>query len=237
MGTRKRNHSEWATILGRYRESGLTQREFCQRESVSPSVLRNGLYGPKRSSAFVDIVHAPVGSISGRRDATITIGDVEHRVDVHDAARVTVEILDSLAHRRKTRWICIHRAGRVLLFAEPTDRRKGHNGLQVLVLEAGEDPFSGALFVFIFRRRDRAKILVVDGSGLVLGYKRLERGRFRHPKRGERNVELDATSLAMLLDGIDVNNVRRPHKWAPCRVSSRKDRQSLQDVMYRGCER
>jgi transposase len=83
------------------------------------------------------------------------------------------------------------------------------------VLAAGEDPFGGDLFLFISRRRDRAKILTYDGGGLVLWYKRLEVGRFRHPKRDETNVELDATALTMLLDGIDVEHVRRPAKWEP----------------------
>jgi transposase len=111
--------------------------------------------------------------------------------------------------------IGLPRSARILLFSEPADMRKGPNGLQGLVLAAGEDPFGGDLFLFISRRRDRAKILTYDGGGLVLWYKRLELGRFRHPKRDESNIELDATALAMLLDGIDVERVRRPAKWDP----------------------
>lgn len=108
---------------------------------------------------------------------------------------------------------------RILLFAEPADMRKGHDGLHGLVLAAGEDPYSGALFVFMSQRRDRAKILTFERGGFVLWYKRLERGRFRHPKRGESNVELDSTALAMLLDGIDLDRVRRPKPWMP-RIAS-----------------
>lgn len=104
---------------------------------------------------------------------------------------------------------------RVLLFAEPTDMRKGHPGLYGLVVAAGEDPFSGDLFVFISNRRTHAKILTFEKGGFVLWYKRLERGRFRHPRRGEHNVELDATQLTMLLDGIDVEKVRRIEHWTP----------------------
>ncbi len=100
---------------------------------------------------------------------------------------------------------------RVLLLAEPTDMGKGHDGLFGLVRAAGE----GDLFVFISRRRDRAKILTFERGGLVLWYERLERGRFRHPRRGECHVELDATALAMLLDGIDLERVHRPALWRP----------------------
>ncbi len=53
-----------------------------------------------------------------------------------------------------------------MLFAEPTDMGKGHNGLQGLVLAAGEDVLCGCLFVVISRRSARAKITTYDGGGL-----------------------------------------------------------------------
>ena len=79
------------------------------------------------------------------------------------------------------------------------------------------NPFDGHLFVFIGRRLDRVKILAWDRNGFVLYYKRLSQGRFRLPKIPENvtRVELDATTLAMLLDGIDVKYVRRPTPWSP----------------------
>jgi len=79
------------------------------------------------------------------------------------------------------------------------------------------DLFAGHLFVFLGRRRDRCKILFWDRGGLVLYYKRLEKGRFQMPRvtADGRAVELDATALAMLLDGIDVRYVRRPEPWQP----------------------
>ncbi len=51
----------------------------------------------------------------------------------------------------------------------------------------------------------------------VLSYKRLERGRFRAPRitHDGRAIEMDATELAMLLDGIDVRRVRRAAHWQP----------------------
>jgi transposase len=54
-------------------------------------------------------------------------------------------------------------------------------------------------------------------GGFLLLYKRLERGRFRLPKlgAGQPEVELDATQLAMLLDGIDLKHVQPPRRWTP----------------------
>ena len=73
------------------------------------------------------------------------------------------------------------------------------------------------LFVFLGRRADRCKILFWDRGGLVVYYKRLEKGRFRAPRLAHdgRSIEMDATELAMLLNGIDVRRVRRPEHWQP----------------------
>lgn len=106
---------------------------------------------------------------------------------------------------------------RIFAAAEPVDLRKSIDGLSALVRVAGHDVFSGHLYVFAGRRRDRVKILAWDRGGFVLYYKRLESGRFRWPEiaEGAREVELDATGLAMLLDGIDVRRVERPAAWSP----------------------
>jgi transposase len=107
---------------------------------------------------------------------------------------------------------------RVYLAAEPIDLRRGHDGLVALVRSLWKlNPFDGHLFVFLGRRVDRVKILVWDRNGFVVYYKRLSQGKFRMPKvaPGASRVELDATSLAMLLDGIDVKQVARPPVWTP----------------------
>lgn len=70
---------------------------------------------------------------------------------------------------------------------------------------------------YVARFADRCKILFWDRGGFVLYYKRLERGRFRVPKvaADASSVTIDATELAMLLDGIDVVAVKRPKRWEP----------------------
>jgi transposase len=106
---------------------------------------------------------------------------------------------------------------RVYLASQPVDMRAGHDGLFAIVKSWDLDPFSGHLFAFIGKRGDRAKVLVWHRGGFLLLYKRLEKGRFRIPKvqPGTRTAVLDGTGLAMLLDGIDVTDVRRPTLWEP----------------------
>ncbi|RKI24083.1 transposase [Corallococcus sp. AB004] len=107
---------------------------------------------------------------------------------------------------------------RVVLATEPVDMRKSIDGLMALVRTAwGEDVYSGHLFAFVSRRGDRIKVLTWSRGGFVLLYKRLETGRFRLPRvdAEAKAVTLDATQLAMLLDGIDVAQVKRQPAWTP----------------------
>ena len=106
---------------------------------------------------------------------------------------------------------------RILLFTVGTDMRKGFDGLSALVAAAGEDVYSGHLYVFLSRRRDRAKILSFQKGGFVLWYKRLEKGCFKplSAPDGSDRVGIDSVQLALLLDGVDVRRVRRPVHWRP----------------------
>ena len=107
---------------------------------------------------------------------------------------------------------------RIFLAVDKVDMRRGHDGLVAVVRNQWKlDPYAGHLFVFVGRRSDRCKILFWDRGGFVLYYKRLERGRFRVPQvqAGQGSVTMDATELAMLLDGIDVVSVKRPTRWTP----------------------
>jgi len=101
---------------------------------------------------------------------------------------------------------------RIWLAGEATDMRCGFDRLAERVkVVIGEDPLSGHLFVFRSRRGDRLKILVWERDGFLLWYKRLEAGVFKLPRmsEGERSVELRASELAMILDGIDVSKLKR----------------------------
>ena len=106
---------------------------------------------------------------------------------------------------------------RILLAAQPADFRKGMDGLAALVQQAlRTDPFAGDVFIFRAKRADRVKILVHDGTGLVLYSKRLEAGRFSWPSPAEGVVRLSAAQLATLLEGLawhglQPHPVRRPN--------------------------
>lgn len=118
--------------------------------------------------------------------------------------------------------LSISRTTRVFLATEPTDMRKGFDGLFALVENViREDPFSGHLFVFRNRRRDRLKVLWWDADGLAIFYKRLERGNYQFPtdsvvsKSGTTSsrCEIRSDELSLLLAGIDLGSVKRRRRY------------------------
>ena len=90
--------------------------------------------------------------------------------------------------------------------------RKSFDTLAELVRQQlRHDPLSGQLFVFRNKRADRIKLLYWDEDGFVIVYKRLEEGSFRFPQGDSASLEVRASDLQMLLDGVDLDSIHR-HK-------------------------
>lgn len=90
----------------------------------------------------------------------------------------------------------------------PVDFRKGMDGLaQIVQNEFDLDPFSGALFVFRSKRADRLKIVVWDGSGLVLVYKRIEGNGFVWPRVSDGTITITKAQFEALFDGLNWKNI------------------------------
>jgi transposase len=98
---------------------------------------------------------------------------------------------------------------RIFLCRSAIDMRKGFDGLHGVVLEVlRQDPLSGDLFVFLNKRRDRVKLLIWEGDGMLIVYKRLERGTFAQPAGSDDSIRLSSAQLALLLGGIDLQQTR-----------------------------
>lgn len=122
---------------------------------------------------------------------------------------------------------------RIWLAAEATDMRCGFDRLAACVeAVTGESPLSGHLFVFRSRGGSRLKILLWDRDGFLLVYKRLESGVFKFPKLapGTRSIELKASELAMLLDGIDLSKLKRTPRYQPPNAAARREKTSDESV-------
>ena len=108
---------------------------------------------------------------------------------------------------------------RLFLATQAVDGRKGADSLMVLVRDVLRyDVFSGHLFVFFSKRRERVRIVYWDRNGFALWSKRLEKGRFCPTfsvdgKLGA--VAIEAAELALIIEGIDLSGARKRPRWEP----------------------
>lgn len=97
---------------------------------------------------------------------------------------------------------------RVYLYTRPCDMRRSFDVLAQMVEEHfGRSVRSGGVFVFLSRRRDRAKLLYWDRDGFALWYKRLEAGVFRVSSENETE-EITGVDLQRLLDGMELRRIK-----------------------------
>lgn len=94
----------------------------------------------------------------------------------------------------------------IYLHVSPIDFRKSINGLLAIVEgELKMNAFTGALFLFCNKKRDKLKCLYWDKTGFAMWYKRLEKHKFKWPNEIELNhMHLSEQQLQWLLSGFDV---------------------------------
>jgi transposase len=111
------------------------------------------------------------------------------------------------------------RALKVWLYRRPVDMRKSFDGLSALARQTlAENPLSGAVYVFVNRRRTHMKCLYFDSDGYCIWAKRLEQGRFQVCFEGDSKMALDAVALRWLIDGIAASSVQRFKRYSHPKV-------------------
>ena len=97
---------------------------------------------------------------------------------------------------------------KLYLASKPVDFRKGMDGLASIVMNEFElDPFSGAIFIFRSKRSDRMKLIVWDGTGLVMTYKRIEGSGFVWPRMSDGVITINRSQFEALFEGLDWQRV------------------------------
>ena len=109
---------------------------------------------------------------------------------------------------------------KVMVATRPIDFRRGVHGLVAMVARAlGADPYCGNVFVFRSKRKDRLKMIVWDGTGMVLVTKWLEEGAFTFPPVPDGAVVLSAMQLSVLVAGLDWTRVTREAVKRPTKIA------------------
>lgn len=93
---------------------------------------------------------------------------------------------------------------RVALVHHRVDFRKGHDGLLGVSYELDLKPYEGDLVIFVGRARNSIKLLLFDGTGLWLLYKKFKSGSLRKQFRFMEDPSVTTISIgevALLVEG------------------------------------
>ncbi len=104
------------------------------------------------------------------------------------------------------------------LYNQTTDMRKSFDSLSGIVRSGmNRNPVSGEVFVFINRTRNRIKLLRWESGGLILFYKRLEKGTFTIPQSSKNTttISITWTQLMMIIAGIEQKNIIQKKRFLP----------------------
>ena len=89
--------------------------------------------------------------------------------------------------------------------------RKGFDSLSGIVSsQLKMDALNGSVFIFINRKRNQLKLLLWEGDGFALYYKRLEKGTFEIPSNTQNNsssLAVSARQLQFILQGVSLEKV------------------------------
>ena len=97
----------------------------------------------------------------------------------------------------------------IYLNLQPVDFRKAIDGLSAIVERDMQlSPFSGALFVFCNKSKDKLKVLYWDTCGFCLWQKRLEQDKFKWPRKHGLIQSLSEQQWHWLLAGFDISKMQ-----------------------------
>lgn len=94
--------------------------------------------------------------------------------------------------------------------------RKGFNSLSGLVTSQMQlNVLSGSVFIFVNKKHNQVKLLLWEGDGFAMYYKRLEKGTYEIPAGDGKNASLSVSSqqLQLILEGISLKSVRRRKRY------------------------
>ena len=103
---------------------------------------------------------------------------------------------------------------KIFIITGRTDMRKSFDGLCAIVIDnLQQNPLEGHLFLFRGKSGNRIKALFWDRNGLVIFYKRLEKGHYKWPKNTVHSITMTSVELSLLLDGIDFTKLKKLPKY------------------------
>lgn len=103
---------------------------------------------------------------------------------------------------------------KIFIAIKPVDFRMGIDSAVMILRTLKADPFAGAFFVFINKRKTSIKLIAYDGQGMWMMHKRLSDGRFTWwPSSESELAEIDPKNFIILLFNGDTKTLTAQENW------------------------
>lgn len=97
------------------------------------------------------------------------------------------------------------------LYSGHADMRKGFDSLSGIVKsQMALNVLNGSVFIFMNKRRTHIKLLLWEGDGFAIYYKRLEKGTYELPAGTGQSptISMDARQLQFILQGVSLKKLQ-----------------------------
>ncbi len=94
--------------------------------------------------------------------------------------------------------------------------RKGFDSLcGIVTSELKMNVLSGAVFIFMNKKHNQVKLLLWEGDGFAIYYKRLEKGTYELPlnNSNEKDFSITSEALQYILQGVSLKSVRKRKRY------------------------
>ena len=94
--------------------------------------------------------------------------------------------------------------------------RKGFDSLSGIVTsQLKMDVLSGSVFIFMNKKHNQVKLLLWEGDGFAIYYKRLEKGTYELPlsSNNEKDFSITSEALQYILQGVSLKSVRKRKRY------------------------
>ncbi len=93
--------------------------------------------------------------------------------------------------------------------------RKGVDSLSGIVIsQMNCNVLDGSIFIFFNKKHNQVKLLLWEGDGFSMYYKRLEKGTYEIPSvDNSLTVSVNNQQLQLILQGISLKSVRRRKRY------------------------
>lgn len=80
----------------------------------------------------------------------------------------------------------------------------------IVTSELKMDVLNGSVFIFINKKRNQLKLLLWEGDGFSVYYKRLEKGTFEIPHSNDESLSVAVTAqqLQFILQGVSLQKIQ-----------------------------